>query len=59
MLDLSFIHQYNMEASEPKCVNPALNIIGVNSLWLGGLHFIHALGDAIFPKWYPIENYIY
>ena len=24
-----------MEASEPKCVNPVLNIIGVNSLRLG------------------------
>ena len=26
-----------MEASEPKWVNPVLNIIGVNSLRLGGL----------------------
>ena len=26
-----------MEASEPKCVNPILNYIGVNSLRLGGL----------------------
>ena len=29
-----------MEASEPKSVNPVLNIIGVNSLRLGG-HHIH------------------
>ena len=27
-----------MEAYEPKWVNPVLNIIGVNSLKLGGLH---------------------
>ena len=27
-----------MEASEPKWVKPVLNIIGVNSLRLGGLH---------------------
>ena len=27
-----------MEASEPKWVNPVLNIIKVNSLSLGGLH---------------------
>ena len=27
-----------MEASEPKCVNPVLDIIGVNSLRLTGLH---------------------
>ena len=26
-----------MEASEPKRVNPVLNSIGDNSLWLGGL----------------------
>ena len=29
-----------MEASEPKWVNPVLNIIRVNSLRLGGLHII-------------------
>ena len=27
-----------MEASEPKWVNPVLNIMGINSLRLGGLH---------------------
>ena len=29
--------QYNLEAYEPKLVNPVLNNIGVNSLRLGGL----------------------
>ena len=33
------LHDY-MEASEPKLVNPVLNIIGVNSLRLGGLHML-------------------
>ena len=28
----------NLEVSEPKWVNPVLNIIGVNTLRLGGLH---------------------
>ena len=32
-----FVNHY-MESSEPKYVNPVLNIIGVNSLRLGGLH---------------------
>ena len=30
----------NMETSEPMLVNTILNIIGVNSLRLGGLHII-------------------
>ena len=39
-----------MEASQPKSVNPVLNIIGVNTLWLGGLHIIFAksLNDKYF-----------
>ena len=32
-----------MEASEPKLVNPVLNIIGVNSLRLGGLHIPYTI----------------
>ena len=34
------ILNYYMEAYEPKCVNPVLNSIGVNSLKLGGLHIL-------------------
>ena len=35
-----------MEASEPNYVNPISNIIGVNSLWLGGLHItMHKFND--------------
>ena len=30
--------RYHMKASEPKWVNPVLNIIAVNSLRLGDLH---------------------
>ena len=31
---------FHMKAFEPKWVNPVLNTIRVNSLRLGGLHFI-------------------
>ena len=37
-LDIIYINHY-LEASKPKWVNPILNIIGINSLRLGGLHF--------------------
>ena len=40
-----YLHKYisenslnDLEASEPKWVNPVLNNVGVNSLRLGGLH---------------------
>ena len=47
------IHRFdfcNMEASKPKWVNPILNIIGVNSLRLGGLHIIFPLNSITSPK---------
>ena len=40
LLDYVFV---NMEASEPKWVNPLLDIIGVNSLWHGRLHIVYAV----------------
>ena len=38
-----------MEVFEPKCVNPVSNIIGVNSLRLGGLQIIYSMAN-IFDK---------
>ena len=38
-LNLNLMY-FDMEASEPNWVNSILNIIGVNSLKLGGLHVI-------------------
>ena len=32
----------NIEATKPKCVNPILNIIGVNSLRVGGLNILYS-----------------
>ena len=37
-----------MEASEPKWVNPILDIIGVNSLRLGGLHIMHKYFNELY-----------
>ena len=48
---------FYMEASEPKWVNPVLNIIGVNSLRLGGLH-ITVLITYIICDWLYNKNYI-
>ena len=39
---LNQLLQLYLEASEPKWVNPVLNLFGVNSLMLGGLHFINS-----------------
>ena len=36
-IDMTFVKQ-NMEGYKPKRVNPVSNIVGINSLWLGGLH---------------------
>ena len=38
-----YSYQEYIEASEPKWVNPVLNIIEVNSLRLGGLHLLVVL----------------
>ena len=41
--------QYSiLEASKPKWVNPTLNSIGVNSLWLGGLHIMYKFILSVF-----------
>ena len=37
-LSIKGMLKYDEEDSEPKWVNPVLNIIGVSSLRLGGLH---------------------
>ena len=36
--ELIIVFNRYTEASKPKRVKPTLDIIGVNSLWLGGLH---------------------
>ena len=41
------VHLY-MVASKAKCVNSVLNIIGVNSLRLGGLRLIFTLNSSVF-----------
>ena len=51
-----------MEASEPKWVNPIFNIIGVNSLRLGGLqiHLFFSLSGSENDKdwlvWFSLIN---
>ena len=45
-IDMTFVKQ-NMEGYKPKRVNPVSNIIGVNSLWLGGLQ-MHLYIDEYF-----------
>ena len=39
ILNLNLVNVY-LKASEPKCINSILNIIGVNSFRLGGLHIM-------------------
>ena len=47
-----------MEASEPKWVNPVLNIVGVNSFRLGGLQmFSRFLYGNHFILWHVISSY--
>ena len=41
-----------MEASKPKWVNPVLDIIGVNSLRLGGLHVIKMFRVLVIPLYF-------
>ena len=60
-LDVTVYSKFNLEASEPKWVNPILNIIGVNSLRLVGLHlFLYIIVEYIlFVFWIYFIIYFY
>ena len=43
---------FHMEASKPKLVKPILNIIGINSLRLGGLQLLSTLSKKIYSYFF-------